>query len=172
MPDTKKERSLAFWDIESLSNVFMFAVYCPSTAIKDASGNDTLSPDILMFFYLFDDFTLTDSMKQNIEKAIFDKNKQLYPQNTVIQYLDLKEEEVNKMMLNMFCVDNKSAFGKPEENMFRYINPKLNTDLDLSNNVPYMIGYNTANYDCTMMAFYFNETWGFDAYDSRLYEKI
>lgn len=162
MPDTKKERSLAFWDIESLSNVFMFAVYCPSTAIKDASGNDTLSPDILMFFYLFDDFTLTDSMKQNIEKAIFDKNKQLYPQNTVIQYLDLKEEEVNKMMLNMFCVDNKSAFGKPEENMFRYINPKLNTDLDLSNNVPYMIGYNTANYDCTMMAFYFNETWGFD----------
>ena len=165
MPDNniRQERPLAFWDIESLSNVFMFAVYFPQADTKtDANGN-TYQEDRVMLFYLFDDIVITDDIKEKITAHIFEKNKQLVPEHTNIMYMDMHDETVNRLMLNIFCVDNKPAFAKPEENSFAELTGHINSDLDADNAFPYMIGYNSAGYDCTVISYYFNEVWGFDS---------
>jgi len=154
-----KERPMAFWDIESLANMFMFAIYIPNTETID-STSDNKSKDALMFFYLYDDRELSPFELQKIEDAVYEMNPQISKENTTISFNNLKDEAVNKMLVNWFCVDNKRTFGDPDENNFRFINPHLHSDLDEDKKFPYMIGYNTTQYDCTMMAFYFNETWG------------
>lgn len=148
----RKERPLAFWDIESLSNIFMFAVYHPDTEI---------GRDLLMFYYLMDDIAMTDALKDIITKRVFKENRHLDPAKTDILYLDLKDEKINVALANLFCVDNKPAFGRPSQNQFSAIVPVLHTDLEDDMSFPYMLGYNSANYDNTMMAFYFNEVFGF-----------
>lgn len=154
MPNNiNKERPLAFWDIESLSNVFMFAVYFPQA-----------DEDWVMMFYLFDDIKIDEKIQNLITNAIFEKNKQLDPNKTKIMYLDMHDEQVNKLMLTLFCVDNKPAFAKPEENSFASIPGHIvNSDVNAELRFPYMIGYNSAGYDCTEISFYFNEVWGFNA---------
>lgn len=157
----RKDRQLAFWDIESLANIFMFAMYNPKSELFSEDPADPA--DCLTYFYLFDGFELEDGLKAMILARVFEKNTQLDPASTVIRFMDLKDEAVNRFLLNWFCVDNKRAFGKPEENQFRRLNPQLHSDLDQDTRFPYMLGYNTANYDNVMMAYYFNETWGFGA---------
>ena len=151
----KSDRPLAFWDIESVPNIFEFGVYQEN--IKNADGKPY---NRLIFYYLFDDIELTPDLEKDINNEIFRKNKQLKPESTQIIYLNLKDENVNKMLVNIFCVDDKPAFGKPEENQFRTI-AAPHSDIDADISYPYMIGYNSANFDNTCMAAYFNETWGF-----------
>lgn len=162
-PDgTKKaaiERQLAFWDIESLINIFMFAVYLPESRLLNQPGQNKTH---LVYFYLFDDIVLTDALKDIILKHIFKKNRKLDPDNTVVTFMDLSREQANRFLLGWFGADDKSAFAGPEENRFRRICPRIHSDLDTDNReFPYLLGYNTANYDNVMLAFYFHETWGF-----------
>ncbi|MCM1296339.1 MAG: hypothetical protein NC311_12440 [Muribaculaceae bacterium] len=152
----KKPRQLAFWDIESLVNIFMFAIYAPKS---EFFGDG--SRDMLIFFYLFDGFTLTDSLKDRILKQVFRKNRQLDPATADIRFMDLKQEQTNRFLVGLFSVDDKRAFGRPDENRFLKINHIIRSDLDEDTSFPYLLGYNTANYDDIMMALYFTETWGF-----------
>lgn len=153
----RKERPLAFWDIESISNVFMFAIY-----FRDADIENGVIKDWLMFYYLFDDLDMTPELQKEIEHYVLQENKELDPAKTRIIFCDLKDEQNNRVLTNLFCVDNKPAFGKPCDNSFRVINPQIHSDVDKSLDFPYMIGYNSINFDNTVMAYYFNETWGFD----------
>jgi hypothetical protein len=154
---TRKERPLAFWDIESLSNIFMFAIY-----FRDFDLEDPKQKDWLMFCYLFDDMKMTPELEAEIADYTFKENQEIDPNKTKILFCDLKDKLKNVMLLNLFSVDNKPAFGKPIDNDFRTINPKINSDMDEDLTMPYLIGYNSVNYDNTMMAYYFNEVWGFD----------
>ena len=149
-------RQLAFWDIESLANIFMFAVYAP---VSKYFGHG--DKDILIYFYLFDGMTLTPELQARIEKKVYEKNKQLKPGNTIIRYMNLAEETTNRFLVGLFGVDNKRAFGRQDENQFIKISNRVLTDLDPDDKTPYFLGYNTSNYDDVMMAYYFNETWGF-----------
>ena len=151
-----KTRDLAFWDIESIVNVFMFCVFQKN--IIDAVPENP--HDRIMFFYLFDDIEMTPELQNNITDYVFEKNNKLDPKTTQILYLDLKQENVNRMLISLFCVDDKPAFAKPNDNKFRTI-AIPSSDLDPEMKFPYMIGYNSANYDNTVISFYFNETWGF-----------
>lgn len=156
---TKAARPLAFWDIESLANIFMFAVYFPDCSLF-------LDPpeaprDELVYFYLFDGMDMTDALKDVIVKEVFKRNTHLDPTTARIRFMDLSLEPTNRFLVDWFCVDNKQAFAKsPRENDFFQLNPVPHSDLDDDVRFPYMLGYNTANYDCVMMAYYFNETWG------------
>lgn len=161
MPEIKQERKRAFWDIESLSNVFMFAIYFPNAEIKNDIAGNPKERDWLMFFYLLDDMTMTKSMQIAIESAVFRDNPDLDKSRTDIQFMDLKEEATNRVLVDLFTVDDKSAFAKPEDNQFLFAGVRPRDDLSSDPKWPYMIGYNSTNYDCTMMAYYFNETWGF-----------
>ena len=155
-------RQLAFWDIESLINIFMFAVYAPDSRIlnKDRSADDRL--DYLMYFYLFDGgLVLTPKLKALILDRVFEKNRQLDRSRTSVLFMDLATEPANRFLVNWFSVDDKAAFAKPAENRFLAAGAVMRSDLDQDTEFPYMLGYNTANYDDVMMACYFNETWGF-----------
>lgn len=156
----RPERQLAFWDIESLANIFMFAVYLPESRLLNQAGQDK---DHLVYFYLFDDgLVLTDTLKSLILKRIFEKNKKLDPANTQVAFMDLSLESTNRFLLGWFGADDKTAFADDWENRFRPLCPKINTDIDGDNlRFPYLLGYNTANYDNVMLAFYYHETWGF-----------
>lgn len=159
----KAPRQLAFWDIESLANIFMFAIYAPESRIMSPEEPfpGMKRKDWLMFFYLFDDMALTDGLKDRILKRVYKKNRTLDPKNTEIRFMDLKDEAVNRFLISWFCVDDKRAFGKPYENRFAAIEPKPRSDLDDDTTFPYMLGYNTTNYDVVEISYYFNETWGF-----------
>lgn len=165
MPDPvntgqKPERQLAFWDIESLANIFMFAVYLPESRLLNQPGQ---SKDHLVYFYLFDGgLVLTDGLKKLILKRVFEKNKKLDPANTQVTFMDLSQESSNRFLLGWFGADDKPAFAESWENRFRMICPSINSDLDDGNlQFPYLLGYNTSNYDNVMLAFYYHETWGF-----------
>ena len=41
-PATKPERQLAFWDIESMMNIFMFAVYAPESRLLNQPGQNRM----------------------------------------------------------------------------------------------------------------------------------
>lgn len=159
-PAAKPERQLAFWDIESLMNIFMFAVYAPESRLLNQPGQNK---DHLVYFYLFDGgLVLTDALKDRILKRVFEKNKKLDPCNTQITFMDLSLESTNRFLLGWFGADDKSAFADPSENRFRALCPKIQSDLQDDNlEFPYLLGYNTVNYDNVMLAFYFHETWGF-----------
>ncbi len=156
---TRDGRPLSFWDIESLANIFMFAMYFPKSEMLSSDKADP--KDWMVFFYLFDGMKLTKELGQVIRDRVFEKNRQLDPERTEIRFMDLSTENANRLILDWFSVDNKRAFGKDYENDFRGLVAKQHTDLDRDLRFPYVIGYNTQNYDCVMMASYFNETWGF-----------
>lgn len=156
----RPERQLAFWDIESLVNIFMFAIYAPASHMLNDPAQEP--KDWLIYFYLFDGMDLTDPLKDRILARVFKKNRALDPGRTVVRFMDLKDETTNRFLAGWFSVDDKKAFAKPEENRFRALGYPIRSDLDDDVSFPYMLGYNTANYDDVMMACYFHETWGFD----------
>ncbi len=156
---TRDGRPLSFWDIESLANIFMFAMYFPASKMLSSDKDDP--KDWMVFFYLFDGMTLTLELQDLIVKRVFEKNTRLDPEKTEIRFMDLSKESTNRLILDWFSVSNKRAFGKDVENDFYQLVKNQHTDLDASLIFPYVIGYNTQNYDCVMMASYFNETWGF-----------
>lgn len=162
MSQTTKSRDLAFWDIESIVNIFMFCIYQENVKTQIPENEH----DRLIFCYLFDDRDMTDALKTKIINKVYAKNKQLDPKTTEILFLNLKDKNVNTTLVDWFCVDNKPAFAKPYENQFKEIVDTPKSDLNPNHDFPYMIGYNSANYDNTMMAFYFNETWGFSPIDN------
>ena len=156
---TKAARPLCFWDIESLANIFMFAFYFPDCSLFCTAPE--LPRDEVIYFYLFDGIEMTEDLKDRILGHVRRKNRTIDFDKAKVRFMDLAEESTNRFLANWFCVDNKGAFGRPNENQFRTVNPQLHSDLDDDVRFPYMLGYNTANYDCVMMALYFNETWGF-----------
>lgn len=164
MPDETKKRTpsvrpMAFWDIESIPNIFMFGIYFPECALLSDAPDDP--EDWMMFFYLFDGFPLTDALKDRILKRVYRKNRQLVPGKSQVRFMNLADEQTNRFLVNWFCVDNKRTFGRDDENQFLPLNPQPHSDLDPDLSFPYMMGYNSTNYDCVEISYYFNETWGF-----------
>lgn len=150
-------RPMGFWDIESLVNIFMFAFWFPDSAMFPDSNGDPA--DALVFFYLFDDMELSPELKARILDRIFERNTALDRGRTQVRFMDMAEYATNRMLLRWFCVDDSRFFDGPDGNRFKYVNPKVYSDLDGDTRFPYMTGYNTANYDCVMMSSYFNEVW-------------
>ena len=153
------ERLHAFWDIESIQNIFMFAIFTPKNGISDKNQ--------CMYFYLYDDGELTDEFKKEITDYVFEANSNdISPDDTDVHYYNLANKSVNELLLRLFNVSDKSFFGDESENRYKSIVQTINNDITSPLTMPYMIGYNTTGYDCVMMASYFNETWGFDAFNN------
>ena len=102
MAEQTKERDLAFWDIESKVNIFMFALYRENMPPANES---------LAFFYLYDDVDdLSESLKKEITEYVLQENPEL-SRSAVISYYNMKDENVNRLLLQMFCVNDMPAFG-------------------------------------------------------------
>ena len=132
-----------FYDIESLENVFTLANF----------RTDANEVDI---FYLLDDKDmLEDSFKEDATQRIYDKNKNF---NGKVNFFDLEEEESNKLLAKTFGLSDARYANDPDKknsygDEFRLV---CDTDTNYDENVhPFLFGYNSYNYDTTMLAMYF-----------------
>lgn len=150
-----------FYDIESLSNVFTLCNYRPEENLIDC-------------YHLIDTQTLLDGIhdpknpsvqtnfERDLHRRILDKNKNF---NGDIRVFDLHEENAARHLFREFGLsdaylvnDPSSASSYPME--FR---PVCDTDKDYNENVhPYLFGYNSYNYDTTMLAYL-----GYNMYSQR-----
>lgn len=147
-----KERSESsmkehFYDIESLSNVFTLCNFKPEENLID-------------IYYLCDDKKLISdpNIKTNLLNVIHNANKNF---NGNIEMFDLSTEVGSRMLARTFglsdapMVNNKTHHSNyPEE--FR---PVCDTDKGYTDDkYPYLFGYNSYNYDTTMLAQFLYET--------------
>ena len=144
----------AFYDIESLINVFSLC-------------NFRYNDNTLDVYLLVDDkldtegdadgnFVLTNDIIQYINDRIYKKNKNF---NGTINYYDLRFLESNIHLINTFGANDgletfeTIASRRPELELF--VN---DTDAAYDDTIhPYLMGYNSFNYDTTMYALYVNE---------------
>lgn len=139
-----------FYDIESTENVFTLANYMPEGPHVD-------------LYYLVDDPALIPSdlnlFVRNLANRIYLRNPNFH--GTVSAY-DLHLEAANRRLAREFglsdapIVNNPAAVSSyPEE--FR---PICDTDPGYDNTLhPYLLGYNSYNYDTTELTLYFHEVW-------------
>lgn len=173
-PDINAETALfRFYDIESLSNAFTLADYLPKQ-------------NLLRLFCLFPaDSELTQTLnnptyRQHLVNQIIEKNPAL-PNTTTVEVYDLNDQYANMVLGRDYGLSNAQS-AIPWE--FAGINDPKNTSdwdhlyydrhrfvcdtdehYDPINEHPYLLGYNSNQYDTTMLALYFEE-----AMDSLRYE--
>ena len=141
-----------FYDIESLRNVFTLC------SIKDPEN-------IADVFYLCDDPNLLSdpNFEKNIKQRIYDKNKNF---NGTIELHDLRFEVSNRLLAQTFGMSDAYMANDPKSQSSYPAEFRLVCDSDTNYNedeYAYLMGYNSFNYDTTMLALYLYEAWQHDA---------
>lgn len=144
----------AFYDIESLNNVFSL---CNFKYNENELDVYILCDDVLDLELQTPTFEITDDIKDYINQRIYKKNKNF---NGKINYFNLHDYKDNIHLITTFgAKDVTGSFealtaADPDFKMF--VN---DTDVGYSNqNDAYLMGYNSFNYDTTILALYINET--------------
>ena len=135
------------YDIESLDNVFSLCNY----------DHDNNHADI---YFLCDDDSLVNDpdLAKKMYNIIALRNKGF---NGSITLYNLKDEQAARHMAKTFGLSDAYKVNDPKcsdsyNNEFRII---CDTDPDFDDTkTPYLIGYNSDNYDMTMLALYFYDT--------------
>ena len=169
-----KNALITFYDIESLDNVFTLCAYTPMPGSADGSK------DQLDVFYLIDsaDLFIPDFVDR-VSERILTSNPALgarsfNPKNIAFHNLLTKKAVADLAFMFGCCTDSKvfdrSDNPKQDPNPFW---PVCDTDADfnptpnltsasiLEQRHPYLAGFNSFNYDTTMLAQFFAEC-GFD----------
>lgn len=139
-----------FYDIESLANVFTNCVFRPEDNIIDV-------------YYLADDPDLVSSkhFKDELLTRIHERNDNF---DGDIMLFDLHQEPSARRMAKQFGLSDSALVNNPalESHYPADMRPVCDTDPDYDENVhPYLLGYNSYNYDTTMIALYLYETFPF-----------
>ena len=142
----------AFYDIESLRNIFTLCNF------KDYAN-------CIDVYILCDDSQLVDlsdiKVRQYIANRIYAKNKSFHG---IVNFYDLHNEYANVMLINEFGACDEDFYAENSDNTFaavRGYKPFVkDTDTGYNNQYhPYVLGYNSFNYDDTMLALYFCEVY-------------
>lgn len=135
-----------FYDIESLENVFTLANY-------------RAEDDVIEMYYLIDDKSLIpDDFYRLATDRIHQNNKNF---KGTVEYYDLDVPENNFRLARIFGLSDARYLNNPNSKSrypdeFRLV---CDTDTDYNeNDYPYLLGYNSYNYDTTMLAMLFNDT--------------
>lgn len=135
-----------FYDIESLDNAFTLCNYKAQDNIIDV-------------FCLVDDNNLLNlfTFEHELRKRILEKNKNF---NGTIKFYNLQDESANRYLAKTFGLSDAYLVNNPNDissypSEFR---PVCDTDPYYDNTKhPYLMGYNSYNYDTTMLALYLYE---------------
>lgn len=129
-----------YYDIESLRNLFTLCNY------KE-------SEDIVDIYYLLDDeYLLTNNFKKTLFEEIYKKNKNFTGK---INLINLKELKGTMHLAKNFGFTKKESFYEDKNGKTTLI---CDYDKDFDKNIhPYFVGYNSKNYDTTMLAQFFSE---------------
>lgn len=158
-PVTTDAALFSFYDIESLSNVFSLVSY---TSLPDGTGS-------LEVFYLVDDRHDGTCMADDLDvsamgRAIFESNSGLPPfPKTRLTFYDLRGEAENARLAELIGLSdaeqvNHRTSPSSYPNRFR---PVCDTDDEYDPmRHPFLAGYNSLNYDTTMITLYLFEVFG------------
>lgn len=162
-PVTAATAAFTFYDIESLDNVFTLCSYSPRTNTVDA-------------FYLIDntgelaaELAVTPFDPQVAAQRILEANPAFQVEEgkpRTVLFHDLSTFEGNVALARMFGLSDAESVNDPERRSSydapgqpAFLRPVCDTDPDYDpfDAHPYFAGYNSFNYDTTMLAIYFME---------------
>lgn len=142
-----------FYDIESLDNVFTLC-------------NFNSHENFVEVYYLVDTPHLYEKIQKNytqfqqeLSETIYEKNKNFTGQ---IYFFDLKTKEANDHLATIMGLSDANDVTHPFS--ISQFDPKFKPICDTDpnydpNEYPYIMGYNSQNYDTTMLAQYFATTY-------------
>lgn len=142
-----------FYDIESLTNVFTLA------NLRDDASPDTAKSnfihDTMELYYLCDDSSLIcPDFEQKVSERIYKNNKNFKGK---VELYNLAEAESVFRLAKMFGLSDATYISNPAAKSsyssdYRIVcdtDPEYNDDIH-----PYFFGYNSANYDTTMLTWF------------------
>lgn len=115
--------------------------------------------NVIDVYCLCDDNRLLNLLNfhSQLSKRIYECNRNF---NGRINFYDLHDEDANKHLIKTFGLSDAYLVNDPNSpsNYPSEFRPVCDTDPDYNNDIhPYLMGYNSYNYDTTMLAFYFDE---------------
>lgn len=138
-----------FYDIESLENVFTLCNFIPHDNIVDV-------------FYLCDDAVLTSDpdLYKNLLDVVYRSNPNVAAMQTSMRLFDLNTEDANLYLAKYFGLSDATMANNP--NATSTYGPKFRPVCDTDKNYdenehPFLFGYNSYNYDTSMLAMYLYE---------------
>lgn len=140
-----------FYDIESLSNVFTLCNYKPEDDEVDV-------------YYISDkkELVSADDFESALTARIHEKNSNFHGK---VNIFDLNEEKNARKLSKEFGVSNAYLVNNPKQtgDFPKEFRPICDTDDNYNEDEhPYLFGYNSYNYDLTMLAHLFTIMWGQD----------
>lgn len=153
---TADTSAFTFYDIESLSNVFTLCAYTPGIG---GAGR-------LQVFYLVDDAADGTNLADCVDEAqladvLFASNPGMpaYPM-TRIRFYDLRTAAGNETLAALVGLSSAEIVGhRSEPSVYpQHLRPVCDTDTNYDPaRHPFLAGYNSMNYDTTMLALYLSE---------------
>lgn len=126
------------YDIESLPNVFTCAIY-------NAQDNR------VEVYYILDDKDLLQTLDvRECVKKVKEVNSTILPKNTTFGFYNLKNKMYATQFTNQFInihMENGKPFFNDTDNAYKTSEQSI------------MMGYNSSNYDLTMLTVYFGNSW-------------
>lgn len=150
-PVTADTALFTFYDIESLANVFTLCAYTPRPGAQ---------VDDLEVFFLIDDQDIAARIDPNaLYRHIIEYNPGLPPVR--VNLWNLHDEKAQMQLAGLIGVSSAETVGDPyaRSNYPAHLRPVCDTDdivYDPTQH-PFLAGYNSQNYDTTMLALYFSE---------------
>ena len=158
MQPKSKDPKFCFYDIEALPNFFTISLYFPHHHHLD-------------IYYLDDDHLISrywDEFSQKVRPYILNTNQNLTP-NVTISIHDLKFEATNHKLAKTFGIYTPDAgFERLLINGHLQTGltpPVTDVETEKGEHHLYFMGYNSYNYDLTMLALYFGEV-----YQQKIYQ--
>lgn len=157
-PVTAKTATFTFYDIESLNNVFTLCAYSPRTnTVEVFYLVDPTGP-------LADELAAAPLDTTAAAEAIFAANPAFQVENgrtRTIRFHDLSTWLGSLALAQMFGLSDADSVNDPDSvsTYSAHLRPVCDTDpgYDPFEKHPYFAGYNSFNYDTTMLAIYFME---------------
>lgn len=152
-PVTSRNALFTYYDIESLHNVFTLCAYNPT-------NNE------LEVFYLIDDDAIATQIDQAaLAQVIAKKNPSFVDRpdaKRTMRSHDLRSWRANQHLATIFGLSDADSVNDPDgiSSYGPWLRPVCDTDpgYDPIHLHPYLAGYNSYNYDTTMLAVYFMES--------------
>lgn len=139
-----------FYDIESLSNVFMLADFKPEENTLDV-------------YHLIDTNNVFDGRNPHADDVAADITYRVHLRNKnfngKVNVFDLHDRtSVERLAHEIGVSDIRFEFSNPKmlDSLHNKFRPVCDTDRNFDEDkYPYLLGYNSYNYDTTMLAYYF-----------------
>ena len=154
-----------FYDIESLANVFTICFFNPGKLQSGEKAESKVFDGRVTLYYLIDDPDLAfeqndDAIRVKLHDRILDKNSNFRGE---FKMYDLREKKSCDLLAKAIGVsDQGDNFSDPSfvDKMKNAFRPVCDTDPEYDENIhPYLMGYNSYNYDTTMLARFFELTY-------------